>query len=101
LWPWEFCFFLVTGPTQGASGGVWVLSSAKVDLLVADKAWATRWQVVGPNGRGAFPEDLMVDNGCHQIDGGVVKFVSKCNRAPNNQTLAPAISHRNRTELRE
>jgi hypothetical protein len=66
-------FFLVTGPTQGASGGVWVSSSAEVDLLVADKARAIRWQVVGPNGRRASPEEFMVDNGCHQIDGGVVK----------------------------
>ncbi len=66
-------FFLVTGPTQGASGGVWVSSSAEVDPLVTDKARAVHWQVVGPNGRGALPEEFMVDNGCHQINGGVVK----------------------------
>ena len=73
LWPWEFCFFLVTGPTQGASGGVWVLSSAEVDPLVTDEARIICWQVVGPDGRGALPEEFMVDNGYHQIDGGVVK----------------------------
>ena len=48
-------------------------SSAKVDPLVTDEARAVRWQVVGPDGRGASPEEFMVDNGCHQIDGGVVK----------------------------
>ena len=66
-------FFLVTGPTQGASGGVWVSLLAEVDPLVTDEARAVRWQVVGPNRRGALPEEFMVDNGCHQIDGGVVK----------------------------
>ncbi len=58
-------FFLVTGPTQGASGGVWVSSSAEVDPLVTDKAWAVCWRVVGPDGRGALLEEFMVDNGCH------------------------------------
>ncbi len=66
-------FFLVTGPTQGASGGVLVSSSAEVDPLVADRARAVRWRVVGPDGKGALPEEFMVENGCHQIDGGVVK----------------------------
>ncbi len=66
-------FFLVTGPTQGASGGGWVSSSAEVDPLVADKARAVCWRVVGPNRRGALPEEFTVDNGCHRIDGGVVK----------------------------
>ncbi len=66
-------FFLVTGPTQGASGGVWVSSSAEVDPLVADEARAIHWQVVGPDGRRALPEEFMVDNGCHRINGGVVK----------------------------
>ncbi len=47
--------------------------SAEVDPLVTDKALAVRWQVVGPNGRGALLEEFMVDNGCHRIDGGVVK----------------------------
>ncbi len=59
--------------TQGASGGVWVSSSAEVDPLVTDKARAVCWQVVGPDKRGVSPEEFMVDNGCHRIDGGVVK----------------------------
>ncbi len=66
-------FFLVTGPTKGASGGVWVSLLAEVDPLVTDEARAIRWQVVGSDRRGALPEEFMVDNGCHQIDGGVVK----------------------------
>ncbi len=53
-------FFLVTGPTQGASGGVWVLSSAEVDPLVTDEARTICWQVVGPDGRGAVVTKLMV-----------------------------------------
>ncbi len=66
-------FFLVTGQTQGASGGVLVASLAKVDFLVADEARAVCWRVVGPNGRGALPEEFMVENVCHRIDGGIVK----------------------------
>ncbi len=68
--PDEFC---QCHPTQGASGGVWVSLSAEVDPLVTDKVRAVCWQVVGPDGRGASPEEFMVDNGCHQINGGVVK----------------------------
>ena len=48
-------------------------SSAEVDPLVTDKARAVHWQVVGCDGREVSPEEFMVDNGCHQIDGGVVK----------------------------
>jgi hypothetical protein len=50
-----------------------VSSSAEVDPLVADKARAILWQVVGPDGRGALPEEFMVENGCHRIKGVVVK----------------------------
>ncbi len=66
-------FFLMTGPTQGASGGVLVAPSAEVDPLVADEARAVCWRVVGSNRRRALPEEFMVENGCHQINGGVVK----------------------------
>jgi hypothetical protein len=64
---------LPTPSDPRASDGVWVSSSAEVDPLVTDEARAVCWQVVGPDGRGAPPEEFMVHNGCHQIDGGVVK----------------------------